>query len=169
MDPVCLSSTSNCASSHFSDSKRLVINRSWRNVTNPRSNREFEQFISVTTQAEPAPPPRSTGFVDAHAVVVIHGAAAHVRVALIDGGVDRRALLRVARPPVPSRLQRRRAGRDRSRRRPQRTTLGPLPTRTSSPVSICRGAASSGWMTSVGAPARCCWSGTLAKIEFRNQ
>src|SRR5215813_555119 len=51
-------------------------------------------------------PPRSTLFpyttlfrsLDAHAVVVEDGAAAHVRVPLADGGVDGRAVLCVLRP-----------------------------------------------------------------------
>ena len=41
---------------------------------------------------------RSGRLVYAHAVVVIDRAAAHVRIALVDGGVDGGALLRVARP-----------------------------------------------------------------------
>ena len=42
-----------------------------------------------------------------------------------------------------------------------------LATRTSSPVAMPRGAASSGWMTRAATPARRSWRGTLAKIEFR--
>src|ERR1051325_6260041 len=37
-------------------------------------------------------------FINSHAVVVIHGATAHIGVTLIDSGIDRRTLFRVACP-----------------------------------------------------------------------
>src|SRR5262249_11803625 len=69
-----LSSVSSAVASFYTDTKTAVVSLAlarWWTVLHP---------------------------LDAHAVVVIHGAATHVRVTLVDRCVDCRAVLRVARP-----------------------------------------------------------------------